>query len=312
MNSILNQTYPELELLMIDDRPEKDPSLNKLGDSRINWIKNQGKGLIHALNTGLAEAKGHFIARIDADDISLPDRFEKQLKVLKSLPGSGATACQASISGEYRSPGMERYLEWSNHLISSEQIKVNRFSGSPIIHPTLMAHKALFTAYGAYSLGDQPEDYELWLRWLHHGVEIHKVPETLYQWRDHSGRLTRTDPRYQKLKFQQLKARYFDLWLNQTYDQAQLPLIYACGTGSNAKTISKALLAVGVRIEAYFDLDYRNRTEFMGKPVYTYRNMPEYTNIILNMVGDLKGKTKVRNFCINQGFTEGVNYFTFI
>ena len=93
IDSILSQTYTNFELIIIDDGSTNDtPDILAeyvQKDSRIKIVKGEHKGISNALNKGLDVADGEFIARMDGDDISLPERFEKQINYLRQNPDVG-------------------------------------------------------------------------------------------------------------------------------------------------------------------------------------------------------------------------------
>jgi len=90
VNSILDQTYENFELIVIDDGSVDETrdwlSARSLQDERLHFLDNQGNGLVDALNYGISHAKGAYIARMDADDIAMPRRFERQVKFLETNP----------------------------------------------------------------------------------------------------------------------------------------------------------------------------------------------------------------------------------
>ena len=114
-----------------------------------------------------------------------------------------------------KSSGYARYVKWINSLIFQEDIFVNRFVESPVAHPSVMFEKALVQQYGAYREGNFPEDYELWLRWMHKGVKFGKVNRPLLLWNDHPKRLSRKDARYASFSFYKIKAFYLAAWLKE-------------------------------------------------------------------------------------------------
>ena len=88
VDSILGQTFPDFELIVVDDRSTDGAveALGRIGDPRMRIVANAGAGLVAALNTGLVAARGALIARMDADDIALPERFARQFEYLGAHP----------------------------------------------------------------------------------------------------------------------------------------------------------------------------------------------------------------------------------
>ena len=113
IESILNQTEGDFEFIIIndgstDDSPALIDKYREL-DSRIKVITQENKGLISSLNTGIDEAKGKYIARMDADDVSLPERFRTQLEYMEKNSKIGACGSWAKVFDEGR-----------NHLIKHQ------------------------------------------------------------------------------------------------------------------------------------------------------------------------------------------------
>src|SRR6056297_406605 len=97
VQSIVNQTFPDFELLLVDNN-SSDNSRNiackwAKKDQRISLLEEKRPGVAHAMNCGLKNAGGRFVARMDADDISHPERLEKQLLFLKKNPDTGLVGC---------------------------------------------------------------------------------------------------------------------------------------------------------------------------------------------------------------------------
>ena len=103
VNSILSQTFQDFEFIIIDDASNDDTYnyLNGIKDERIILIRNsEHLGITKSLNIGLKEAKGKYIARMDGDDISLPQRFEKQYEYMESHPDVIVCGTGVEIFGE--------------------------------------------------------------------------------------------------------------------------------------------------------------------------------------------------------------------
>ena len=142
IESILNQTFTDFEFIIINDNPERqlnDALLNEYQkkDSRIVIIKNEENiGLTKSLNKGLEIAKGEYIARMDGDDISLKDRFDKQYNYLNSHPKYVVCGSNAIIinkknrkAGNYKVPTLHN--EIYNYIVYN----------NPMIHPSLLIRR---------------------------------------------------------------------------------------------------------------------------------------------------------------------------
>lgn len=190
IESILNQSYANFEFLIIDDASvDKSAEVIKsFGDSRIRYLRNdQNLGLIGTLNRGLVVAKGEYIARMDQDDISLPERFAKQVAFLDRCPDVGVlgTAVQMIDSGgtlidsALVFPDSPNCIEWSMYFFC------------PIAHPTVLMRKDVAMKVGGYSaVAVHAEDYDFWVR-LSKVTRFSNLVETLLKLRKHETNMTK-------------------------------------------------------------------------------------------------------------------------
>ncbi len=182
IDSILNQTFKDFELIIINDG-STDGSLELIkgyNDPRIVIIDQNNQGLAKTLNNGLAIARGEYIARMDADDISMPDRFEKQLAYLTKYPkikllGTGVDL----IDKDGESICIDVPYTGSSFLK-----KFLKKIGNPFKHPSVMFDRELALYLGGYNekIGKYFEDYFLWSEFAHHS-EIDILNEVLLKYR---------------------------------------------------------------------------------------------------------------------------------
>jgi hypothetical protein len=163
IESILGQTFADFELLIIDDG-SSDLSYEiarGYGDSRIRLVRNaQNLGLIATLNRGLQEARGEYVARMDADDVSLPERLEAQAGFLDRHAAVGMLGTAVQVIDADGTPGGVARFPLSHDLI-----RWTLCFQSPIAHPAAMMRKALVLELGGYrSHALHCEDYDLWWR----------------------------------------------------------------------------------------------------------------------------------------------------
>ena len=138
--SILNQSLREIELLLVNDHSEDDAIAGlSRKDDRLRILDNPGRGVGQAFNHGLGQARGQFVARMDADDISLPARLDRQLNFLRSHPDIEICgACVEIFSQQALGGGNLRYQEWLNSCLSARRIRRELFIESPIPNPTAL------------------------------------------------------------------------------------------------------------------------------------------------------------------------------
>jgi glycosyltransferase involved in cell wall biosynthesis len=220
-------------------------------------VRQPHGGIITALNAGLEACRGAYVARMDADDLSRPERLELQKQFLDEHSDVAVVSCLVSgYPPEAMRAGFQIYIEWLNALISDEDIHREIFIESPLAHPSAMFRKAAVVEVGGYQDFGWAEDYDLWLRLDLAGARFGKVSETLLDWSDPPERLTRTAERYSLENFIRAKAHY----LNLGRQTGRGPLagrdaVLIWGAGMHGRRISKYLLRDGVPLVAFVDID---------------------------------------------------------
>ena len=178
IKSITNQTYKNLQIIIVNDGSCKNVSniINSFNDSRIDLIESAKIGLTKALNLGLKNAKGHYIARHDAGDFSLKNRIAKQVSFLSNNPSiamCGTFVSELSIDGIEL--GIVKY-PLKNDLIKKKIIRQNTFC-----HGSVMITKKVITSLKGYrEKFYTSQDYDLWLR-LIEKYSVANIDLPLYQ-----------------------------------------------------------------------------------------------------------------------------------
>ncbi len=187
IESILNQSYSDFEFIIIDDC-STDNSYDILHsyvskDNRIRLFKNDmNNKLPKTLNFGISQAKGKYIARMDADDISLPERFAKQIEFMESHPEVGVCGTWIDVFSEESSQTTCIKYPAEHKLISVRLL----FDENCIAHPSTFLRREIFFDFQLYynlSLQGHAEDYELWVRLLEQGILFYNLPEVLLMYR---------------------------------------------------------------------------------------------------------------------------------
>ncbi|HXB41313.1 MAG TPA: glycosyltransferase [Bacteroidia bacterium] len=186
IESILKQTFIDFELLIINDGSTDNSFslISSFSDSRIRIINNEKNiGLTATLNKGIDLAKGKYIARMDADDISFPERFEKQINYLeKNITVSLLATRTALINTEGEITG-----EWNDDVkyTDGNSIRKQMAFSNCIVHPSIMIRADILKKYKYNDYQKSAEDWDLWLRLLADGHKIHKLNDILLHYRVH-------------------------------------------------------------------------------------------------------------------------------
>ncbi len=186
IDSILAQTFSDFELLVIDDgSSDSTPEIiESYSDPRVRLVRNpHNMGVARTLNHGLDLAVGEYIARMDADDIALPERFARQVAFMDAHPEVAVCACAISFFGASRGTRFFSTLPG--------QLKVDLLFGNCFAHPTVMLRAALFGREGyRYDPSfSRMEDFDLWCR-VAEKHALAAIPEILLSYRIHPNQIT--------------------------------------------------------------------------------------------------------------------------
>ena len=311
--SLGRQTIKEYEVVAVDDG-STDGSAKVLDDwaaqdDRVKVVHRSESGLIETLNTGLELCKAPFVARMDADDISHPKRFELQLAEFEELPWVGVVSSMVRhFPWHGVGEGYRVYEEWLNSLLTPEQISCQRFVESPVPHPSAMVRREVYQSAGGYRDETWAEDFDFWLRLFEAGVTFTKVEKYLYFWREHAERLTRVDSRYSVENFLRCKAKYL---LSGPLADGQRVVIW--GAGQTGRRISKHLLRDRARVEAFVDIDPEKiGGTLRGKPIIDFDQLPSLIDkdtVVLAAVGSRGARALIREQLRSIGLREGREFW---
>lgn len=245
IDSILNQSFTDWELLAVDDH-STDNSLGVLNDfaskdPRIQTFQNQLSGIVPALELAYSKSKGAFITRMDADD--LMPHMKLELLVGKIAAVDELSVCTGLVkyfSDDELKDGYIKYENWLNGVILGNRFLEERFKECVVPSPCWMMSRTGLDKIGGICSGDYPEDYELCLRMLDAGVKVLHVPEVIHHWRDHGQRASRNDPHYSDNLFSDIKIEYFIKEAKREGLKVQL-----FGAGRKGKQIAKKLIDLG-------------------------------------------------------------------
>jgi glycosyltransferase involved in cell wall biosynthesis len=192
IESILSQTYLNLELIVINDGSTDGSAetIKKFADPRIRLFHQKNQGLADALNRAVSVAFGAYLARQDADDVSFPDRIDKQVRFLENNADYGMVGTWSEIWEEQKKTERGHRHPCDNNILA-----FNLLFDSYFVHSSVMIRKSVFDMVGLYSVkhSRQPEDFELWSRILRNGrFKFANIPEVLVSYRELPHSICRT------------------------------------------------------------------------------------------------------------------------
>lgn len=305
--SILEQTLRNIELIVINDGSTDKTSEIVRGlcgeDSRARLLSREHRGVCAAANAGTEAATSPVIARMDADDFSHPRRLEEQLRLLRDND-LDVVGCRVRIMDEAGQPvsSLARYERWINEeTFKPEEISALRFVEFPLVNPTILARREYFEL-GFRDQLNLPEDYDLMLRAAAGGMRFGKVAEVLFDWRDHSDRVTRTDDRYSTEAFMNCRRQHLlagplngvsavDLW----------------GLGQTGKPWLRWLQSQRLTVRNGYDIDERKvGGTIHGVPVSHPDQMADADGTpLLIAVGSENARQVIRPQLLERGYSPG-------
>ncbi|MCC2670400.1 MAG: glycosyl transferase family 2 [Armatimonadetes bacterium] len=308
--SIAAQTLEDWEAILVEDgSTDETPELLvdwARRDRRFRVLRNgEPLGLVASLNRAAAAATAPLLARMDADDLSLPSRLERQVERIEH-GDVAAVGCRIRyFPEELVADGARRYASWLNSLVTAEEHARDIFIECPLAHPTLLLRADALRAVGGYREMGWPEDYDLLLRLWESGYRMCKLPEVLVHWREGPGRTSRTHPHYSLDALIRCRAHF----LYRAYFRDRPALIF--GSGPVGKALARALLAEGAKLVAFVDVDPRK----VGQTVHGVRVLPREEALALRgqffglaAMGRPEAREALRGLLLGAGWDEGVDF----
>jgi len=283
LESIRDQSWKEWELLAVDDH-STDASAAILEsfarqDSRIQPLRNPGKGIIPALRHAFSRSRGQLITRMDADDRMANFKLETLAQVLRERRKGHVVAGKVSYFSQSKlGAGYRKYADWLNGVVAENNWQANLYRECVLPSPCWMAFRDDLAWSGAFEGSRYPEDYDLCFRLRSAGLRFVGVPEVLHFWRDHPARSSRTQKVYRENSFFELKLDWF-LRLDRDFDR---PLCL-WGAGKRGKEVARRLQHRGAIFRWITD-----NPEKQGKNIY---------GIAIEAMSDVR-ETKLAQWCI--------------
>lgn len=267
LGSLRAQTYEDLEILVIDDGSTDETAsfIRGVADRRVRLLDSQGAGIVAALNLGLINATGEFVARQDADDLSHPERFGRQVALLQAHPDIDVVACRADfIDADGRpaeTPWTRDVRRWHERAANPDELRRLLPLTCCIVHGSVMARRRVLIEAGGYRPEfEWAEDYELWLRLLH-DHRFARVPERLYVHRIHADRVS--DRRRDQQLRRTLRAKLE--YLRRAHPSLPTPARAAIvGNGRGAAMYRELMPSVGIAESASGYVDVVIQTNVGG------------------------------------------------
>ncbi len=304
--SMLSQTYRNLELIIVDDgSADASPDIAAaFSDPRVRLVRQERLGIVTALQKAAALSQGDLLARMDADDIALPERLERQTAFMQANPETGLCGAHVAQFGDGIGEGRVRYGQWLNSLRTPEDLRRQRFIECPLAHPTFCMRREAYARAGGYQDAGWAEDYDLVLRMAQARIPIGVVPQPLLRWREHGARLSMNHSRYAERQFRACKRHYLEPLLEQ-----ESRALYQWGAGAAGKrwlrewTSPKPIAAV--------DLDPRKiGMTIHGVPVIEPAALPgPQEAVVLVAVGAPGARRLIRGYLGPKGWKEGHDYW---
>lgn len=304
--SIEEQSFIEFEVVAVDDG-SLDDTYRKLQtwasrDARVTVIQQAPQGIVAALEAGRGVARGRYLVRMDADDVSARMRFARQYEFMESEPELALCGCRVEyFPREHVDEGALWYEAWINSITTREEVAREIFVECPIAHPTFFMRAEAVAAVGGYRDRGWPEDYDLVFRLWRAGGSLGVVPEKLLSWREGKSRLSRTDPTYSPDAFRRCKVHYL---LEAFPGVIEGALIW--GAGPVGKALAKELVKRGAKLSAFAEVDPRK----IGQRIYdvpvldTACALAERDVLHLGAVGQKGVREQLRSLLSEGGLEE--------
>ncbi len=214
IESILNQTFNDFEFIIINDgsTDSTEKILESYNDSRIKVSNQKNVGLTKSLNKAIKLSNGKYIARMDADDNALPERFQKQVNFLDVHTDIGMIGTYNMVIDE-----QGKVIEKKRYPVSDNELRIALIRYNPFLHASVMIRKEVFEIVGLYNENKiRGQDYELWFRIANH-FKLANIQEILMsqRWRGDNISLLNESEQYRisiNTRLEVIKRKQYPLW----------------------------------------------------------------------------------------------------
>ncbi len=303
LESLAAQTLADHEVIVVDDGSRDDSAAiadaQARRDPRVRVIRQPPSGMIAASERARTEARAPLVARMDADDVALPERLELQAAAIEE---EGLTAVGGRI--EYfpeTTDGMRAYAAWLNGLVTVEAAARDVFVECPLPGPGLMARAESI----CYRDRGWPEDYDIVLRIWAAGGRFRNLDALVHRWRDHPVRLSRTQEIYSLAAFRRCKVHYLRETLLAGGRRAVV-----WGAGPTGKKFALELQRAGTEVAAFVELDPRKLGKRIhGAPVVPVEEAGSFPGALaLGAVSGPAARGRIRAMAAELRLVEGADF----
>jgi glycosyltransferase involved in cell wall biosynthesis/exopolysaccharide biosynthesis predicted pyruvyltransferase EpsI len=290
MDSILNQTYSDFEVLVVNEYGSDDGSAEIIMeyasvDKRVRLIQNKKKlGVSASLNVGIRAAQGEYIARMDGDDISLPERFEKQVKYLDLHPACGMVGCKVEQFGE-------NIFVWELET-NSDLLHTNTLFFSPCVHPTVMIRASILHKHDIFYNPEffASEDYDFFVR-LNRFTGISNIDEVLFRYRIWPGNATfKNNDAGLSLYLSVMEEQFKCLGLEFTEQELRLLCVHYSLKGMNGDDALRAFINLDLLLKRIFGANEKKK--LYNKKILFKTLCKRYKEAFENLTWQCKNYTK--------------------
>lgn len=312
LNSVLQQSEPNWELIAVDDHSTDDSKaiLHKYAanDARIKVLENTAKGIIPALQLAYKKSSGEFITRMDSDDIMVPEKLATQKQQLLQHGNNHiALGLVKYFSDNEMGEGYLKYENWLNELTKNGSNFSDIYKECVIASPCWMVYKTDFEKCGGFDSNIYPEDYDLTFRFYKNGLKCLPSNQLLHLWRDYPERTSRNHEHYAYNSFIELKVHHF---LNIDYRINKKLLVW--GAGRKGKKVAELLQQSNIPFTWICDNPKKIGKEIYGQQMIAYNTITDfslYQSIIT--IANPKAQQEVKALFVQQHLLLGKNFFFF-